>query len=231
MANDLQSLLNFGLIGSSKRTILKAGIICDLETLENTSYEIIEGWNIDLADKCDTDWKAYWYELACYLKKNYSETPQKLNEIISSLSVEDAHWEWIRKANHFNSDEYHWFFFKTASSVEAACLVFHPKTSVINTANIFYIEFIAVAPWNRDSLIGKRKYKHIGKILLKEVMSFCTNTLRCDEGFCLHSLPKAEIFYEHIGMGRYPQEDKDGLPYFEMGADAFVAFQGGTYGI
>jgi hypothetical protein len=91
------------------------------------------------------------------------------------------------------------------------------------TLPLVYVIYIASAPWNLPQL-GAQKYCGIGTVLLRAAveMSF-------DLGFKgrigLHSLPKAEPFYERHGMqalGIDPH--KEHLKYYEMTAEAAEKF-------
>jgi len=142
--------------------------------------------------------------------------------MVQSLQLEDAHWRWGKKAVSFYSPEYTWFFLDIGDVAQAACLTYHPKPSAIDGEKIYYIEYIAVAPWNRPNPIGRR-YIGLGRVLVAEVNKYMkSGGFGIRPGFGLHSLPGAEGFYRKIGMMAYSTLDKDGLTYFEMPAPAVV---------
>ena len=78
------------------------------------------------------------------------------------------------------------------SKPQGACLIFHPKDSIIDSGDIFYIEFLAVAPWNIDNPRAKREFKGIGSLIIKCILNFAVNTLQLKPGFSLRSLPQAK---------------------------------------
>lgn len=102
---------------------------------------------------------------------------------------------------------------------QGACVFFHPKDSIIDSENIFYIEYVAVAPWNRKTPVTKREFKGVGTILITCALNYAVNELGLQYGFSLHSLPQAKNYYEKIGMINFPERDKDKLVYFEMPRD------------
>ena len=108
------------------------------------------------------------------------------------------------------------FFIFSNDKPQGACLIYHPKDSIIDSENIFYIEFVAVAPWNRDNPMVERKFKGIGSAIIVCVLDFAIKTLGLKPGFSLHSLPQAIGYYKKIGMENYPERDKPNLAYFEM---------------
>ena len=122
------------------------GVILNNLTNINEDYKITFGWDVLAACRCDTSWKAFRLRLADYLgtlSENDREHEAK------KIQSEDDHWEWFNKSILLKRDEYKWFFFRSPNEIEAACLIYHPKQSALSTKNVFYIEFIAVAPWNR----------------------------------------------------------------------------------
>jgi hypothetical protein len=117
------------------------------------------------------------------------------------------------------SDEYEWFYLLSQGKPQGACVFYHPKESIIDEKDIFYIEYVAVAPWNRDTPVTNRKFKGIGTILIKCALNYAVDKLGLQYGFSLHSLSQAKNYYEKIGMINFPEKDKDRLVYFEMPRD------------
>ncbi|MDD2661400.1 MAG: GNAT family N-acetyltransferase [Methylococcales bacterium] len=181
-------------------------------------YEIKHGWQIHYANDCDIAWTAFYTQLFEHIEQlNLPEDRQM--EILNSLSTQDQHWDWYRKACIYKSDEDEWFFLMAEDKPQGVCIINHPKASKLTAGNIFYLEYLAVAPWNRNSLIYNRKFKGIGSILLKCAINYAMQTLKLQPGFSLHSLEQAESWYLKIGMTRLPSEDKPNLKFFEMDAD------------
>jgi len=182
---------------------------------ETVKYEINHGWDIFSANSCDRQWNFFNIKLFEYIEKQgYSE--EELCSVLSGIQVHDSHWDWFEKSMLYSSDGYEWFFMFANEKPQGACLIYHPKDSIIDSGNIFYIEYVAVAPWNRDNPMVDREFKGIGSSIIKCVLNYAVNILRLKQGFSLHSVPQAKGYYEKIGMRNYPARDKQGLTYFEM---------------
>lgn len=223
MTASLEILSSLGLLPNTET--ISAGTILDSNNI-SVNYRIDIGWDIAAANACDLSWRAYRIKLAEFLDSNYNSS--EITDVLRSIPTEDLHWCWERKSKAFYSDEYSWFFFHTDNEVEAVCLTYHPKSSELTGDNIFYIEYIAIAPWNRDDPLAPKKYKGIGSLLIKEVLKYFKNNQSYDFGFSLHSLPQAVGFYEYIGMQHISNADKDSLLYFEMPNEKAADFIGQT---
>jgi hypothetical protein len=182
---------------------------------KKVSYEIIHGWDAKASLQCDISWKAAWLELFELIEKAEPDETRQA-EILESISTEDMHWRWFDKAIAFSSDEYEWFHLHADGKPQAACLIYHPKPSALEEGDIFYVEFVAVAPWNRSCKIRPREFAGLGEIILRAAQRFAVNQLKLRPGFCLHSLPKAEAFYTKLNMVKVPDKAKDDLTYFEL---------------
>lgn len=180
--------------------------------------EIKHGWDLKTSLQCDTLWKQASLDLLCQIMtQNYED--QELAEIISSILREDDHWEWFAKAMAFRSEEYKWFHLFADDKPQAACVIYHPKQSALHTGSIFYIEFVAVAPWNRACKIRHRDFLRVGSTLVRATLRFAVNELKLQPGFCLHSLPGANGFYKALQMINVPEYNKDEMLYFELSQD------------
>lgn len=184
---------------------------------QETQREIIinQGWDIASANQCDKRWGHFNLQLMNYVK-TLDVAEEARNEILVGLSLEDFHWDWLVKSCVYKTSEYHWFYLIAEEQVEAVCLMFQPKSSVIDSKEVFYIEFLSVAPWNRNNPMEDKKIKGLGKKLLSAVTKYSVEVLGLRPGFSLHSLPKAEGFYTYIGMLDFPEHEKQGMKFFEM---------------
>lgn len=193
---------------------IKSGNLIDSEG-KSVEYEINHGWDILSATSCDCQWASFNMKLFEYIKEqDYSE--QELETVLSGIQIEHLHWNWFKKSVCYTSDGYEWFYFFADEKPQGASLIYHPKDSIIDSENIFYMEFLEVAPWNRDNPIAKRKFKGIGSLIIKHVLNFAVNKLRLKPGFSLHSLPQSIDYYKKIGMVNYPERNDKDLAYFEM---------------
>jgi hypothetical protein len=193
---------------------IESGSLIDSEGVA-VAYEINHGWDILSANSCDRQWTSFDMKLFEYIKKqDYSD--EELDAVLSGIKGEHSHWDWFKKSVCYTADGYEWFYMFADGKPQGACLIYHPKDSVIDSENIFYMEFLEVAPWNRDNPMAKRKFKGVGSLIIKCVLNFAVNKLQLKPGFSLHSLPQAIGYYKKIGMKNYPERNKDGLDYFEM---------------
>lgn len=190
---------------------------------KSVSFQLLHGWDFSLASKCDTEWTAKNIEILTSVQQSAKDEADLMDKV-SSLHMEDAHWRWTAKAIHHNSQEYNWFFYQAENAVQGACLIYHPKDSVIDGQGIFYIEYVAVAPWNRPNPLSTARFKGVGSELIKYASNYATETLGLRPGFSLHSLPRAATYYAKIGMTCFPERNKDRLDYYEMAKEAAQKF-------
>jgi hypothetical protein len=125
---------------------------------------------------------------------------QALVQLFPLFRLEDWHWRWDNKALYCSSSEYERFYLIADNSVQAIATIYHPKSSWIKGDNIFYIDYLAVANWNRDRPGYGKKFSGVGTKLLGYCINHAITVLKYRPGFCLHSLPGAETYYQHIGM-------------------------------
>jgi hypothetical protein len=141
----------------------------------------------------------------------------KQDEILASISTEDTHWDWFGKAVNYSTDEYEWFHLYADGKPQAACVIYHPEASALGPGNIFYVKFVAVAPWNRICDFRPREFHGLGEVILRTAQRFAVKELSLRPGFCLHSLPKAERFYRKLKMVKVDgKEDAESLAYYEL---------------
>lgn len=178
-------------------------------------FKIVHGWDAKASLLCDIQWKAAWLALLEQIGEAESD-PTKQAEILETISTEDAHWRWFDKAIAYRTDEYEWFHLHADGKPQATCLIYHPKASVLEPGDIFYVEFVAVAPWNRNCKIRPREFGGLGKIILRAAQRFAVKELHLRPGFCLHSLQKAERFYTWLKMVTVAGKEKDSMRYFEL---------------
>ncbi len=222
MDDELQQLIKLKVLSKPPEVIVASGFIKNRLTDMDVPYVVTLGWDLISAYECDKQWTSFRLQIASLLA---TMTEHEREAEMKMIPNEDGHWKWLDKSALLKTDEYKWFFFKIGNSVEAVCLIYHPKKAIASDKDVFYIEFIAVAPWNRYNPYSEKKYKNIGSILLKEIMKYCTTTLNFEAGMCLHSLPQAKMFYEgKLGMVHFPDEDKGPLYYYEMNDHKFIEF-------
>lgn len=179
------------------------------------TYSIVLGWNIISSMECDKSWGRSNLELFEYIdQQNFSDA--KLAEVLGSIQTEDHHWDWFAKSATILSDQYKWFYLYADNKPQGACVIYHPKDSAFGDSQIFYVEFVAVAPWNRKCLVRDRELLGVGSTLLRAALKYSVETLGLTPGFSLHSLPQACAWYKKIKMVNVQDRDKGALLYFEM---------------
>jgi len=211
---NIKNAIKDGIIQIDSDKIIQEGILLDTDKNE-IKYNISNGWNILHAHKCHVKWDNYKIAFYQYIEKqNYSD--ERLEKILDSLQLEDNHWNWLNKSLTYMGDGYEWFFMHADGEIQAACLIYHPEKSELQPKNIFYIKYIAVAPWNRENLLRERKFYSVGSTLIKSVLNFSINELGLSPGFSLHSLPQASTFYEKFKMVHIKSRDEDDMMFFEL---------------
>lgn len=196
---------------------IEHGELTHVTTKTKVPCKIIHGWSLESSAECDMHWKKGWLALFRQIQAIEGDETKR-NEILATISTEDFHWDWFRKAIESSTDEYEWFHLYADGKPQAACLIYHPEKSALEPGDIFYVKFVAVAPWNRDCKIRPADYKGLGKMILRAAQRFAVRELALRPGFCLHSLPKAEGFYVNkIKMTKIDgKEDAQNLSYYEL---------------
>ncbi|MEM7601355.1 MAG: hypothetical protein AAF357_08050 [Verrucomicrobiota bacterium] len=174
------------------------------------------------------DFERVWWPL---LKTKRAELIDQLKDGIISkeefeatfvrLSLQDHHWDWTQKHVFYASDPKNQFFALDADNQTQGLMM----TAVGQQCRLpnqigrglVYIEYLAVAPWNRKHFMNEQKYGHIGSLLIATAVSQSID-LSYDGSIGLHSLPQADGFYRYCGMEDLgPDPSKQDMLYFEMG--------------
>ncbi len=180
------------------------------------AYKIVHGWDLVSSTECDVFWRKGWLAIFKQIQK-VEPDKDKQEKMLASISMEDFHWNWFQKAIHYSTDEYEWFHLYADNKPQAACLIYHPEESALEPGDIFYVKFVAIAPWNRICDFRPREFSGLGEIILRAVQRFAVKQLNLRPGFCLHSLPGAERFYRKLEMVKVTgKEDTESLTYFEL---------------
>lgn len=212
--DEIKRMLDSGEITPSVENIVKTGVL-PATNGNHIEYQLHHGWDIAKAYTCDKEWGKFNVDLMRFIKdKNYDN--KSLAEVLEQIQIDDSHWDWFKKSCVYKTNEYNWFFLMANNVPQGACLIYHPKPSALEKGDIFYIEYVAAAPWNRVNPMQPQIFRGIGKILIKFAIHYARTALNLRYGFSLHSLPKAAAFYQKIGMIEHPPLFKDGLQYFEM---------------
>lgn len=211
---DIRKMISSGNVEPSDGDLIAEGNINNSNGNDDT-YKVLHGWDLHRANSCDKLWGTFNLDLIAFIQsKNYSE--DELSEVVKNIHIEDHHWDWLAKSCIHSSDEYDWFYLDVDGVPQAACLIYHPKQSVVEVGDIFYIEYVAVAPWNRPNPMHPRTFCGAGSLIIRQAMKYAVDQLGLRYGFSLHSLSKAKGFYEKIGMVPVSNQDKGPLSFYEM---------------
>lgn len=179
-------------------------------------YGVIVDRDLKLARMCEVHWGNYNQALLYFIRQAIENGADK-DELLNRTQFGDAHWEWLRKALVLQDERYRWFFVVAEDRPQAACVIFQPKPSVINPeSNIFYVDYLAVAPWNRNNPMEPRRFSGLGSLVIAAACRYAIQVLKLRPGFSLHSLPGAVDFYKKLGMQNFPAHNKSGLEFFEV---------------
>ena len=222
---DIKNLISSGQLVAKTDDVVGSGVLAGVDGSQ-ASYSVHYGWDLVKSNQCDELWHQFNLRLMQWIEdQKFPE--ERLETVLQEIQVDDHHWEWFKKSLCYGGDEYHWFFLTIEGVPQAACLLLHPKKSALAQRDVFYIEFIAVAPWNRENPMGPRAFKGLGSIIIKSVINFGVDKLSFNHGFSLHALPRAVEFYMKIGMHKVAAYDKGALQYFEMPEDMAIEYAGG----
>lgn len=138
----------------------------------------------------------------------------------------DSHWDWSKKNQSMLGSVHRMFALLDGEAVEALMRIDLSKPSRIQTTPftpVVYVDYLAVAPWNRIPIQPQPRFKGFGKLLLGAAVS-----ISIEEGMkgrcSLHSLQQSEGFYSRAGMEDLGVDAAYGLRYFEFTPDAASKF-------
>ena len=175
---------------------------------------------------CDKRWTSFNEKLLGWVFANFDTMEERAKAIRELLSFEDAHWEWLSKMCRYATEQHIWFFIYADNEPQGACIIYHPKKSVLASGDIFYVEFIATAPWNRTNPVDEKRFSRVGSVLLQHATRYAIDVLKLRPGFSLQALPGACPYYSRIGMEPEPTHNESGLAYYEMPEENTLIFIG-----
>jgi hypothetical protein len=221
---DIRKMIAADNIEPETDNILFDGTLQNAQSKEQTYY-VYNGLDPIRANLCDSLWGSFNLKLIEFIKsQKYSK--EEFEKVASSVQLDDYEWDWLTKVYFHKGDEYEWFFLDMENKPQAACLIYHPKKSAIDSGDIFYIEYVAVAPWNRNNPMEIKHFKGAGTEIIKCAIQYATKSLGLRYGFSLHALARAEGFYEKIGMTNYQALTKDTMKYYEMSDENSQKYMG-----
>jgi hypothetical protein len=154
------------------------------------------------------------------------QTPERWHDISGQLAVQDYHWTWRNKCSIAPDTNRRVFSLLNSGDVEAAMVLLFGKNSRTPAGlPIVYVDFVAVAPWNRKKFQDPPRFRNLGTVMLGAAVQL-SRTLGFDGRCGLHSLPQSEGFYRHIGMHDFGLDSAySSLRYFEFDATGAANFQ------
>jgi GNAT superfamily N-acetyltransferase len=144
---------------------------------------------------------------------------------LSGSKEEDSHWDWHKKYRFYKQDPtYEMYSIELEQIAQGLIIIeidFH-RSRCDPGKPIVYVDFLATAPWNRQSLENPPRYRGVGSALL-EYARIRSCELEYQGRLGLHSLSGAENFYKAFRfrddereMKNFgPDYDKQNLTYFE----------------
>src|SRR5260221_2976167 len=165
-----------------------AAVATILESFDIESPQHGKALKIDLAEGLDTShldfMEAQWtpamrrqYELALlqfFQRPAADRTSEKLVEILGKFDAQDHHCVWCTKCAIAPGTNRKVFSLLNADEVEAAMLLQLGKTSrepSISTP-IAYVDFVAIAPWNRKAFQNPQRFRHLGTVMLGAAVGY-----------------------------------------------------------
>jgi hypothetical protein len=155
------------------------------------------------------------------------QTGDKWNETLGKYGAPDAHWDWQVKCGSAPALNQHLFALINGNEVEAIMLLQPGRVSRdSHQLPVFYVDYLAVGPWNREPVQNPQRFRGLGTVLLGSAVN--TSQAAGLEGRCgLHSLPQSEGFYRKAGMKDFGADATyQDLRYFEFESSAAAQFIG-----
>ncbi|WP_297447188.1 hypothetical protein [Acidiferrobacter sp.] len=213
-------------------SILESFVIESQEYGKSFRIDLVEGLDEDHIKYIDDQWmppikRLYNKAILHYFTQPLAlQTDATFVEILGKLGIPDQHWNWRRKCGVAPGANRKVYGLLNADHVEAAMMLLFGKSTRGTPAGlpIVYVDYIAVAPWNRRAIQDPERFRKLGTVMLGTAVAV-SRTLGLDGRCGLHSLQTSEGFYRRIGM-----KDLDidptyhNLRYFEFDANSASTF-------
>lgn len=193
--------------------------------------DVVEGLDLAHIDYIDKSWRPVierQYRLAIlhyFLLPVALQTDDSFRDILNKLAIPDRHWDWCMKYAVAAKTNRKVYGLLNSNDVEAVMMIELGHTARCTPdLPLVYVEFVAVAPWNRSAIQRPERFRGMGTLMLGAAVE--VSRMQGLDGRCgLHSLPAAEGFYRRIGMKEFGIDPrKEGMRYFEFDAMAAKAF-------
>jgi hypothetical protein len=199
-------------------SIIYKGTITEDNSGVEKEFEIHQGLNPQFNIDMHNLWNKKNIELLQSIQSESNGDAAKLKLLLDDCMLEDYHWNWVGKVYDCFGSDYEWFYLIIDDIIQACCVIYHPKKSKMDEDDIFYVKYLAVAPWNRNTPFFKRKFGALGSILLGNCTVYSNSEYKYRYGFSLHSLPQALDYYVNkLGMSDYGIDSaEENLHYLEI---------------
>lgn len=213
-------------------TILESFIIESPEHGKPFKIDLIEGLDDDHINYIEDQWTPRIKRQCDLALLQFFTQPPELQtdatfvEILGRLGIPDKHWNWSRKCAVAPGSNRSVYGLLNDDHVEAAMMLLLGKGSRITASGlpIVYVDYLAIAPWNRTAVQYPERFRKLGTVMLGAAVEV-SRTLGM-EGRCgLHSLPSSEGFYRRFGMKDLAIDPNyHNLRYFEFESHAAMSF-------
>ena len=142
--------------------------------------------------------------------------------ILEMHRQEDEAWNWpaiveeCRAASRTGEASYEFIILRARRDVQSLMILeTEAHLSLQTRTSILYVEYLAVAPWNRPPIQSPRRFSGCGSALIEFAIRR-SEELGYDGRVGLHSLPGSRTFYARSGfIDLGADEAEGGLHYFE----------------
>lgn len=193
--------------------------------------DVVEGLGAAQLDYIEKSWRPVMTKqrnvalLRLFTLPVGQRTEDAFRDLLGQVGVPDEHWDWRRKCAFSAVTSRQAYAVLNGEHVEAVMLLrFGLNSRVDASLPLIYVDFVAVAPWNRAVIQNPERFRSMGTLMLGVAVEI--SRMLGFEGRCgLHSLVPSEGFYRRIGMQDFGIDaDHYGLRYFEFDAHSAVAF-------
>jgi hypothetical protein len=214
-------------------TILESFNIDSPHHGKSFKIDLAEGLDASHLDFIEAEWAPAikrQYDLAIlrfFQLPETDRTDERWAEILGEFAVQDFHWIWRTKSSDALSKNGRVFSLLNGGEVEAAMVLLFSTNSRDPAAAvpIVYVDFLAVAPWNRKAFQDPQRFRSLGRVMMGAAVEL-SRTLGRDGRCGLHSLPQSEGFYRQIGMSDFGLDASYlNLRYFEFDAASAANFR------
>lgn len=222
-----------GGLAATVSTILESFEIHSPQHEKLVAVDFAEGLDDSHLDFIETAWSPLLkrqYDLSMlefFELPKAEQTAERWLEMLGSLSIQDQHWNWRSKCSLLSESGYRVFSLLTESEVEAAMVlrVGAASRDIAQQLPVVYVDYLAVAPWNRKPLQDPPRFRNLGTLMIGAAVEL-SRMLGYDGRCGLHSLPQAEGFYQRIGMRDLGVDHGyHDLRYFEFDASGAAHFR------